>query len=98
MTWVIVIVIIIGYIIWKFNSDKKVVQHRNISFGGMKKLFPDFVEYFNENGFELVEDTGTKLTYKKALTYKSPFNKYLFLGVEKCFYQYSIRICNCRRW
>ena len=85
MTWFLVILIIAGYIIWKFNIDTKEVQRRNNSFGGMKKLFPEFVEYFEENGFELVEDSGTKLIYKKSMTDNPPFNKYLFLGVESKF-------------
>ncbi len=85
MTWVIIIVIIIGYIIWKFNRDSTELQRRNISFGGMKKLFPEFVEYFEENGFDLVEDSGTKLTYKISITNNPPFDKYLYLGIESKF-------------
>lgn len=85
MTWIILIAIVVGYIIWKFNSNTKEVQRRNISFGGMKKMFPEFVEYYEESGFDLVEDTGTKLTYKMALTDNPPFDKYLFLGVESKF-------------
>ena len=85
MTWVIIGLIIVGYIIWKFNSDSKEVQRRNQAFGGMKKLFPEFVDYFEENGYELVEDSGTKLIYKRVLTNNPPFDKYLFLGVESKF-------------
>jgi len=85
MTWIIIAIIVIGYILWKFNNDSKQVQSRNQSFGGMKKLFPEFVEYFESNGYELTEDSGTKLIYKKALTNNPPFNKYLFLGVESKF-------------
>ena len=58
---------------------------RNLSFGGMKKMFPEFVEYFEENGYELAEDSGTKLVYKLALTNNPPFNKYLFVGIESKF-------------
>ncbi len=85
MVWIIFIVVIIGYIIWKFNDDSNKVAQRNESFGGMKKMFPEFVEYFENNDFELVENTGSKLMYKKALTNNSTFNKYLFLGVESKF-------------
>ena len=85
MVWIIFIVVIIGYIIWKFNDDSNKVAQRNESFGGMKKMFPEFVEYVENNDFELVENTGSKLMYKKALTNNSTFNKYLFLGVESKF-------------
>jgi len=83
--WFIFIIIVVSYVLWKFNDDSKKVARRNESFGGMKKMFPEFVEYFEQNGFELVENSGAKLLYKKALTNNNPFNKYLFLGVESKF-------------
>lgn len=51
----------------------------------MKKLFPEFVNYFEKNGFELVEDSGTNLVYKKALINNQRSNKFLFLAVESKF-------------
>ena len=51
----------------------------------MRKMSPEFVEYFESNGFELVENSGAKLVYKKPLTNNSPFNKNLFLGIESKF-------------
>ena len=44
MVWFILILIIVGYVIWKFNDDSKKVARRNESFGGMKKMFPEFVQ------------------------------------------------------
>jgi len=85
MIWVVIVLVIIISIIWKFNQDSKEEQRRNQSFGGMKKLFPEFVDYYELNGYELVEDSGTKLIYKKALTNNSTFNKHLYLGVESRF-------------
>jgi|GEM_PF-6090484 hypothetical protein len=85
MAWALIGLIVIGYIVWKFNSDSKRAQLRNLSLGGMKSLFPDFVEYFENNSMELVEDSGTRLVYKKALTDNPPFNKYLYLGIESKF-------------
>lgn len=85
MMWFIFIIVVVSYVLWKFNDDSKKVARRNESFGGMKKMFPEFVEYFEENEFELVENSGAKLLYKKALTNNSPFNKYLYLGVESKF-------------
>jgi len=85
MVWFILILIIVGYVFWKFNDDSKKVARRNESFGGMKKMFPEFVQHFENNGFELVENSGAKLVYKKPLTNNPPFNKYLFLGVESKF-------------
>jgi Holliday junction resolvase len=85
MVWFILIIIIGGYVFWKFNDDSKKVERRNESFGGMKKMFPEFVQHFENNGFELVENSGSKLVYKKPLTNNSGFNKYLFLGVESKF-------------
>lgn len=85
MIWVIIIAVIIGYILWKYNKDTKEVQRRNQSFGGMKKLFPEFVDYFESNGYELVENSGMKLLYKKELTNNPPFNKTLHLGIESKF-------------
>lgn len=84
MAWFILI-LIGGYVFWKFNDDSKKVARRNESFGGMKKMFPEFVQYFEDNGFELVENSGAKLVYKKSLTNNSAFNKYLFLGIESKF-------------
>lgn len=85
MFWFIIILVVGGYIFWKFNNDSKKVERRNQSFGGMKKMFPEFVEYFESNGFELVENSGTKLLYKIPLSDNPPYNKYLFLGVESKF-------------
>lgn len=50
----------------------------------MKKMFPEFVEYFESNGFELVENSGVKLLYKTPLP-NPHYNKYLVLGVESKF-------------
>ena len=85
MTWFIIGVFIIGYMIYKFNDDSKKIAERNESFGGMKKMFPEFVQYFEENNFELIENSGSKLIYKKSLTNNDTYNKYLFLGVESKF-------------
>ena len=85
MAVVLIIGVIVIYVIYKFSSDAKEVQRRNVSFGGMKKLFPEFVEYFEFNDFELVSDTGTNLIYKMALTNHPPFDNYLFLGIESKF-------------
>lgn len=85
MTWLILVVIVAVYFLWKFNSDSTAVQRRNMSLGGMKALFPEFVKYFEKNSMELVEDSGAKLVYKKPLTNNPPFNKYLYLGIESKF-------------
>ncbi len=85
MIWFIIIIGVVGYVLWQFNSDTKRVKGRNLSLGGMKKLFPEFVEYFETSGFEFVEDSGTNLIYKKALTKNPVRNKYLFLGLESKF-------------
>lgn len=82
---ILICLIIVGFIIWNFKKDSKEVQHRILAYGGIKKLFPEFVGYFEENGFELVEDSGSNLVYKKALTDNYPYNKYLFLGIESKF-------------
>lgn len=89
MVWFFMAVIIGGYIFWKFNNDSKKVEMRNQSFGGMKKMFPEFVEYFESNGFELVENSGAKLIYKIPVSDNPPFNKYLFLGVESKFTNFA---------
>lgn len=85
MVWLLIAAIIGGYILWKFNDDSKKVERRNQSFGGMKNMFPEFVDYFESNQFELVENSGSKLIYKTPISDNPPFNKYLFLGVESKF-------------
>jgi len=86
MIWVIIIISIIAiYVFSKFSNDSKSVQKKNISLGGMVKLFPEFVSYFEKNGYELVEDSGTDLVYKKLLTNNQKSNKFLFLGLESKF-------------
>lgn len=87
MIWVIIIIIciIVIYVFSKFRYDSQNVQIRNISLGGMKKLFPEFVTYFEKNGFEFVEDSGTNLVYKKNLTNNQKSNKFLFLAIESKF-------------
>lgn len=85
MFWVIIILAIGGFIFWKFNKDSKEVEIRNQSFGGMKKMFPEFVDFFELNDFELVENSGTKLIYKKPVSENPSINNFVFLGIESKF-------------
>jgi len=76
---------IAAYFVMNFLKDSRKVKKINISLGGMRKLYPDFVEFFEREGFELVEDSGTKLVYRKAITDNIRFNEYLFFGLESVF-------------
>lgn len=89
MFWFILIVAILLLVVLKFSYDSKEVQERNQSLGGMRKLFPDFVDLFNKNGFEFVQNTGTKLLFRKSLDYNSSANKYLYLGLESKFTNFA---------
>lgn len=86
MAWIIVVIFfIVWYIFWKFINDFTSVKRKNISLGGLKKLFPDFVKYFEENGLEFVEDTGVHLVYKKTLENNPQQGKYLIFNVVSKF-------------
>ena len=85
MFWLILIIIIVAYIIWKFNNDSTSLARRNETLGGLKKLFPEFAAHFEKNGFELVENSGVKLIYKKGLTNNLTFNRFLYIVIENKF-------------
>lgn len=85
MFWLILIIIIVAYIIWKFNNDSKSLARRNETLGGLKKLFPEFAAHLEKNGFELVENSGVKLIYKKGLTNNLTFNRFLYIVIENKF-------------
>jgi len=86
MIWLIIFIVIIAIFVFsKYSYDSKYVKNKNISIGGMVKLFPEFVSYFEKNEFELVNDSGTNLVYKIVLTNNQMSNKFLFLGLESKF-------------
>ncbi|MDL5049683.1 hypothetical protein QQ054_27075 [Oscillatoria amoena NRMC-F 0135] len=84
MNWLLIILISILYIIWKFNKDSKKIQAQNISKGGLLAVFPEFVNYFENNDFQFVEDTGAKIIFKQKI-HNSTFEKFLFIGIESKF-------------
>ena len=83
--WYFIIILIIVLIIYGFYSDTKKVQKRNIALGGLKTLFPKFVDAFESMDMELAEDSGTRLLYKKKMSNNTHTNKYLYLALESKF-------------
>lgn len=60
-------------ILFLFNSDRNKVKKQNLSRGGLKTRFPNFVQYCNSNPFgphnifEFVKDDGEYLEYRYSL-------------------------------
>lgn len=84
MNWLLIISPLVIYLLWKFNRDSKKIKAQNISNGGLMSMFPEFVNYFENNDFTFVEDTGTKIIFKRQVT-NATFAKYLYLGIESKF-------------
>jgi len=55
----------------------------------MKMLFPEFVRLFENMGLRIVEDTGTDLVYRRALSENPPYNSYVYLTVQSRFTNYA---------
>ena len=71
MVWVIVILIIIGIVLFRFFADYQNIKNRTTLTGGMKNKLPVWKQYFEENGFKFVKDTGSVLEYHKLFYSKS---------------------------
>lgn len=85
MTWLYILITVIAFVLLKFIIDSKKEQKKIIGKGGMKEVFPEFVTFFEDNDFEFVEETGSKLLYKKSVFSYAGYEDYLFLGIESKF-------------
>jgi hypothetical protein len=56
--WYIIIIIIIGYVIYKFNSDRNEVKTKIEKRGGLRKIYPKLFEY-------LLNDENARINYEK---------------------------------
>jgi len=66
--WILVFVFIIIVLIFiKFQSDTKNVKERNLKFGGLKNLFPAWVNFARENNMEIVKDSGTDMDFRRRV-------------------------------
>lgn len=85
MNWLVFIAIVLAiYIIHKFYRDSKEEKRNNIASGGMVHLFPEFVAFFERNGYEFVKDTGSVLVYRLPVD-KNPYIRFLYICVQKKF-------------
>jgi hypothetical protein len=73
MATILIILAVIIFIIYLFQSDKKNVIQKNIQRGGLAKRFPNFIEYCRDSTVagssqsEFVKDDGEYLEYRTSL-------------------------------
>ena len=89
MTFIIILVVIIGIIIYKFSSDKNQIENRNLQNGGLITKFPNFVSYcegslsvISERKMQLVMNTGSKLEYNLPIKEQNELKGHIHFGIE----------------
>lgn len=92
ITAVIIIIAVVIFIIYSFQSDKKEEIRKAEVTGGLKRRFPNFVAYArqayasSEPFLEFVKDTGQFLEYRFPLKGSgSEIVGYYHLGIESIF-------------
>ncbi len=105
------IVIIIGVIlliIFLFNNDKKNQQIKVLQRGGLKLIYPNFIQYIelansgsylhdlslSETKFELVKNDGQYLEYRFPIySFNGDFGGYYHIGIRHTFGAYAYCYC-----
>lgn len=65
--WIVIILIVIALLVFlKFQVDTQKVKERNMTFGGLKNLNPQWTDVAKENEMELVQDNGTDMEFRKS--------------------------------
>jgi hypothetical protein len=90
MTTVLIILALIVFIIYLFQSDKKEVIQKNIQRGGLAKRFPNFVEYCKNSTVagssqpEFVKDNGEYIEYRISIKVNDSMG-YFHQGLQNSF-------------
>lgn len=90
MTTVLIILAIIAFVFYLFQSDKKEVVKRNIQRGGLANRFPNFVEYCKNSTVagssrpEFVKDDGEYIEYRTIIKVNNSVG-YFHQGLQNSF-------------
>lgn len=93
MIAILIILAVVVFIIYLFQSDKKEVIQKNIQRGGLTRRFPNFIEYCKESSvagtskLEFVKDDGEYLEYRGSIKVKNSLG-YFHLGIQNNFGTY----------
>src|ERR1019366_8594924 len=79
----LIILAIVIFIIYLFQSDKKQALQKNIAHGGLKAKYPNFVLFCFDK--EFVKDTGRYLEYRKAIDDDARIKVYFHYGLQDVF-------------
>ncbi|NWJ52962.1 MAG: hypothetical protein HXX14_19080 [Bacteroidetes bacterium] len=84
--WILLIVFIIALIVFlKFQLDIQKVKEKNRLSGGLKNLFPQWVDFCVENKMDLVQENGTDLVYKQRINNPSGEFIEFYIGIQSEF-------------
>ena len=84
--WIVIILIVIGLLVFlKFQADTQKVKERNMTFGGLKNLFPQWTDFAKENEMELVKDNGTDMEFRKRVDSDSNSFFEFYLAIQSKF-------------
>lgn len=105
MTIFIIIIIVIG-ILYFFNSDRKDEKIQVLQVGGMKRIYPNFLQLIDglskkkqsiveweASNFECVKDDGEYLEFKFTYIEDEKIVGYYFIGIQHVFVSFAYCYC-----
>lgn len=83
---VIILLVIVAFVVIKFVLDYHNRKVENIAIGGIKKKMPEWVKYYINSGFSIIEETGSKIIFYKPITGEMTGKPYkLYIVLESVF-------------
>jgi hypothetical protein len=106
MTIFLIVIGIAIFVFYLFNNDRKDQKAKVLKIGGMKSIFPNFLQYinmttdsdfslfdFNISSFELVKDNGEYLEYKFPNKNDQTLFGYYYIGIQHSFVTFAYCYC-----
>lgn len=84
--WIVITLIVIALLIFfKFYTDTQKAKGKNMTLGGLKTLFPQWVDFAKQNEMELVKDNGKDMEFKKRVKDDSGSFFEFYLAIQSLF-------------
>lgn len=101
-----IFIIIISFIVYHFNSDRKDEKINVLRAGGMKNTYPNFLTFiealtnnrlnivdWKTSNFQCVKDDGEYLEFKFPCLDNEKIVGYYFIGIQHVFVSYAYCYC-----
>jgi hypothetical protein len=98
MSTILIIILVVIFIFYLFNNDRKDVKINVLQRGGLRRIYPNFVQYINQahdqslsffnfdtTPLELAKDDGEYLHYKFPKNHGGTNYGYYYIGIHHTF-------------